>query len=101
MHDTVIHVCIYICIHLNRVNIIDGMGSGTRGRGRAGGGTAGGVGGGRDLVMFVDEKGRAQQTRPELREVISLPSGGTADGGEVCLMLSLNRCRGESRSCSR
>ena len=63
-------------------------GRGGRGAGAGGGGGGGGGGGMREgLLMFVDEKGRAQQTRPELREVISLPYGGNVLGDEVSLVL--------------
>ncbi len=65
-------------------------GRGGRGAGAGGGGGRGGGGGGggrEGLLMFVDEKGRAQQTRPELREVISLPYGGNVLGDEVSLVL--------------
>ena len=62
------------------------MAGGNGGLGRAGVGTGRGGGQGRDFVMFVDETGRAQQTRPELREIIGMPSGGTAEGDEVCVV---------------
>ena len=56
------------------------------GEGERGGGGGGGAGGREGILMFVEEKGRAQQTRPELREVISLPYGRNVRGDEVSLV---------------
>ena len=35
------------------------------------------------LQMIVDERGRAQASRPGLRDLISMPTGSAADGSEV------------------
>lgn len=42
-----------------------------------------GEGGAVVLQMVVDERGRAHASRPELRDLISMPTGSAADGSEV------------------
>jgi len=66
-----------------------GFANSTSGVGRDGAGGAEfmsgrpGEGGTAVLQMVVDERGRAHASRPELRHLISMPTGSAADGSEV------------------